>query len=264
MWFTTHAGELYFSAFTAATGQEVWKVRTDGVAVPVIDLEAGAGNSNPSGFASHDGELYFTAFRSDVGFEPWKVRADGGVVLVGDLRAGREGSNPSEFTEHDGEIYFSANNGTAGGELLYRITDGGAPALVDGLEPGFGPFAAGGLTSFRGELYFIATNFLTGSELWKVRTDGVAVRVADIAPQNLLEFDRPAASRWSSPRCRAMCWSDAHARGSLYFGARGAPDGHELWRIGTSGPPVLVADIDPGPASSFPMEFATLSGDVLV
>src|SRR5215471_915493 len=103
-------------------------------------------------------------------------------------------------------------------------------------------------------LFFVAGTPLTGAELWK--SDGTGpgtVLVKDIAegsPSSLLLRNQGLPGRRFPMPAIAV-------NGTLFFAPNDRVHGVELWKTdGSDAGTVLVKDIAPGPASSFPAEFA--------
>ena len=136
---------LYFQAYTAATGNELYRLRPDGVTVALVgEVIAGgasglprpwfsAGNGTPfatladtSLFGAQQSELYFEVNDGVHGAELWKVKADGTVALASDIRPGATGSVPNNLTQFNGELYFAANDGGPTGVNLWKVASNGA------------------------------------------------------------------------------------------------------------------------------------------
>src|SRR5204863_136231 len=106
-------------------------------------------------------------------------------------------------------------------------------------------------TVVRGTLYFTADDGVNGRELWK--SDGTAagtVLVKDINP----------GSTCCSPA--SVYHSNLTAVGAtLFFSASDGVHGGELWKSnGTAAGTVLVKDINPGSAGSYPVFLADVRG----
>jgi ELWxxDGT repeat protein len=218
--FTTSGTDVYFSAFTNATGRELWKF--DGTSVALVkDIYSGPGGSFPADLRPLSaGVLLFTAFDETHGMELW--RTDGssaGTALVKDIWAGEQGS-VRILRVIDGKAYVAANDGIHGSELW--ITDGteagtqlvknfdgdetntylevpgklGAQVIVltdqgvwstDGTDAGTIVLRAGMLSAagvaVGSQIFFRGQDAASGQELW--RTDGTEAgtfRLTDIGP----------------------------------------------------------------------------------
>ena len=84
--FTAFEGALYFSAETAATCSELFRLDGTTGVVTAIDLQAGAGSSfagEDGGFFRYDGALYFNAFDDTVGSDAlFRLNDDGTSATV--------------------------------------------------------------------------------------------------------------------------------------------------------------------------------------
>lgn len=121
---TVFNNTLYFSAFTVAEGNELWKFNGASAAL-VKDIFPGSASSNPFGFTFSNNTMLFRASGDASGSELWIT--DGTTVntrLVRDINP-TGSSAPSLLTAINNTVYFTANNGTAGQELYkFDNTDG--------------------------------------------------------------------------------------------------------------------------------------------
>jgi ELWxxDGT repeat protein len=174
--------------------------------------------------------------------------------LVADINPGTPGSTPYLYAQLNGTLFLTADDGVHGRELWK--SDGAATGtiLVKDIYPGPTRGIAGTtMTAFNGLVYFTADDGVHGAELW--RTDGTAdgtVLFADLNPG-------PAGSKPTT---------DGHSmtvfNGCLYFTADDGARGVELWKTdGTLAGTTLVADINPGPGSSFPGNVVVLAGKMV-
>ncbi len=212
-------GELYFNASTAATGQELWKVKADGTVVSLGDLNPGAASFAPLLIDAVEmgGELYFVAQTANSGEELWKITASGNVVQAADIVAGPVSSSPAYYSlmEFDGALYFSATTAEEGGELWKYTPSGGAIRVLD-IVPGKEGSNPVPRIIFNGELYFTAWTPATGVELWRLKANGSAELVKDINPgtgggiahsNNFVVFDQKLWFRGYTPDGGAELWS---------------------------------------------------------
>ncbi len=88
-WFTNVNGTLFFDAFSATTGEALWKSDgTDAGTVLVKDIYPG-GASGLKEFVNVDGTLFFQANDGTHGNELWKSDGtDVGTVMVKDIWPG--------------------------------------------------------------------------------------------------------------------------------------------------------------------------------
>jgi ELWxxDGT repeat protein len=288
--FTNVNGTLYFRATDGLNGVELWK--SDGTSagtVMVKDLVPGSNNSFPNYLVEMNGLLFFSA-TSGGKLGLWKT--DGtpeGTVLVKDSNGGTTSLGPKNTTNVNGTLFFAGNDsdgstalfksdGTTAGTVLVKDTFPGNANPLDGFR------------AVNGTLYFVADDGIHGKELWK--SDGSAagtVLVKDIAPgtssgylysltnisgtlyftaqqlgagQELWKSDGTAAGTVQVKdidpgTSGAMPSWLTGIDGTVFFGAMdgfGSKDhGYELWKSnGTAAGTVMVKDINPGSASSFP------------
>jgi len=221
------AGRIFFSAFTSASGRELWM--SDGTpagTVPVQDIRPGAGDGIPFAYpgdvingpsmAALGSSAVFLADDGVHGLEPWvSDGTPGGTILLADVAPGSAGSNPGWVTAVGGHVFFVADDGVHGRELW--ATDG-TPAgtvLLD-LEPGPGSSLPNHLTPVGNVLLFSAWDPAHGRELWV--SDGTAAgtsRVQDIAPGAL-----SASPLGITP-----------SGANVYFAANDNTHGFELWTL---------------------------------
>ena len=221
------------------------------VAAPVIrslgDLNAGAGEGDPSNFTKLGTKVIFAATDETKGREIW--RTDGtavGTKMIKDINPSGD-SWPNGFHVVNGYALFSADNG--GGEELWR-TDGTATGTRKVKDINGNPNTGSdvGISGRYGNLlYFYADDGVHGTELW--RSDGTATGTKMLKDVN--------AGAGDSDSCCPRQF------GSLVlFQAFDPVHGVELWK--TSGTPAstsFVADIISGPTSSNPLHSGTAAGD---
>jgi ELWxxDGT repeat protein len=130
--------------------------------------------------------------------------------------------------------------GSAVGADLQKLTD---------IAPSGGNVAGSDPSNFikiGNALFFAATSATYGRELWK--TDGTTagtVLVKDIVP-GTYQYNNSTINNSSNPESLTAVGS------TLYFTARDASSGRELWKSdGTAAGTVMVKDIFPGTSSSF-------------
>ncbi len=156
---TVVGNQVFFSAYTTATGRELWK--TDGTTagtVLVRDINPGSANSNPVELTALNGRLLFQATSAANGRELWQ--SDGtaaGTFILKEFNPGTASGDPGNLVAVGSRrVYFSANDGATGNEL-WR-TDGTAAGTIRLADTYPGP-GGGGATCIAlagGQMYFKA------------------------------------------------------------------------------------------------------------
>jgi ELWxxDGT repeat protein len=199
--FAVRGDAFYFAATDGVHGIELWRSDgTDGGTVMLRDINPGAGDSYPTGFAALGSELFFQARSATGGSgELWKTDGTSvGTVRVSDrvrvLLADpldSSGLPVVPLTPLGGSLFFMGS-GDMSGTGLWK-TDGTADGTVKVKDLG-----AAGRTGFgvlNGTLLFGITRFdaaqsLRHDELW--RSDGSAEGTAIVKPVGIV----PCAGPW--------------------------------------------------------------------
>jgi ELWxxDGT repeat protein/cysteine-rich repeat protein len=219
-------GRLFFVAYDATSGFELWKSDgTEESTVLVKDIRPGWHSSMPSELTKVHGTLFFCAYGPDSGSELWKSDGtEAGTVLVKDINPGADHSFPANLTDVNGTLFFSADDGTHGSELWRSDGTGAGTVLVKDICLGpetsdLGPLSYENQTGFADlnrSLFFAADDGTSGRELW--RSDGTeegTQQLADIVP----------GSGGSSPRALTV------AGPLLFFSAEDDSAAEELWAV---------------------------------
>ncbi len=179
--FVEYKDELYFTAFTPSTGNELYKVNKSGNIVNVADINPGANNhSNPKGFFVYNGRLFFSADNGTDGVELWYTIVSSGTAkgnsasttaMFKDINSQTNGnSKPTDFITYDGKMYFNADNGVDGKELWE--SDGTVAGTI--MKQNINPSGDSNPRDFivsNNLLYFSANDGTNGDELWKYSND---------------------------------------------------------------------------------------------
>ena len=257
---------VVFTGRSARTSVEPW--RSDGTKtgtrmlrdiapgrVPDACASAAGCGSQPAGsfpgsFVTVGDSAYFTAFDPKHGRELW--RTDGttnGTRLVADISPGKKsGIQGSTLVVLDGEFYLAADDGRHGQELWRSDGTRAGTSMIRDVAPGRDSLnprdlvAAGDLSSSPPTMVSTVGSYGGPMAPRRARSSS-ATSDPDALPRN--------------PR------TSIAAEDHLFFTARDAEHGRELWRTdGTAEGTVLVSDIEPGEEGSLLGDFAVL-GDRL-
>ena len=140
---------MYFSAYDAQHGREVWRYRVAAGTQRVSDFADRVGDPNPADLAEFRGDLVFAA---TVGSNDRELyRFDNQVVTrMADLHPGPFGSFPTGMTSFGNDLVFAADNGQVGIEPWMH--DGQRVSLIADLEPGLRDSTFSGSGELPGQL----------------------------------------------------------------------------------------------------------------
>jgi ELWxxDGT repeat protein len=183
------------------------------------------------------------------------------ATLVKDINPGVGSSNIGSALSFNGLLIFTATDGTSGTELWKSDGTAAGTAMLKDINPGAGSSFPSNFVELNGVLVFSATDS-SGTELWK--TDGTAAGTGllkDINPG--AGSSNPALLSWYTGGAGFAARDDVY-NGLAFFAADDGANGVELWKTdGTAGGTSLVMDINPGAASSSPMEMVLQNGKLL-
>ncbi|MCI5055656.1 MAG: T9SS type A sorting domain-containing protein [Flavobacteriales bacterium] len=186
----------------------------------------------PSWFLEFNGEVYFNPFGNEI----WKTDGTpGNAVSITSFP-----SAVSEPVVIGNKFYFTTSD-VHGRELWGSDGTNSGTALVKDIFPGPIDGIKSDLIAYNNKIYFSACDSLDNTELWS--SDGTAS-----GTQQILDININGSGL-------GIHWGDQfyEHNGELYFTAYTISEGTELWKTdGTATGTKLVADINPGPSSSFP------------
>lgn len=147
---------LLFSAYTVATGDELWISNgTSAGTGMVLDLNPGSNASLPDEFVQLGDVAVFAATRAGVGRELFVTDGTAaGTQLLRDFYPGGPWGYPSGLVRWRGEAYFTARTPTYGYELWKTDGTAAGTQLVVDLMPGPADANIGALTPAGDMLYF--------------------------------------------------------------------------------------------------------------
>lgn len=197
-------------------------------------------------------QLYFVGDDGVHGRELWIT--DGtpaGTHLLVDLMPGPAGSDPTALAGVSGRVFLSAFTPQSGREPW--VCDAQGPRMIGDLNTSGTPAAGSlpeGFALVGSSVVFVAGNATHGRELWVTSATGDPATtrlLLDIAPGPADGIPGPFRPRLIGQH--------------LYFAARDAASGIELWRTdGTPEGTVRHADVRPGPSSSEPVQLLESAG----
>ena len=245
-------GSVYFFAQGPSDGTNTGLYKSNGTVAGTTEIAADVNGGNL--VVAADGELFF-----DGSGGLWKSDGTTAGTVLFDPIVPYKGTGPNSLFTAGNTLYFQelpqelfASDGTAAGTTMVYA---GAPVTA--------------MASLNGKLYFSDEGTLYSSDGTSAGTQpvpGIATRVGNLFSDNgvlyLTEGSSPNVSLWKTDGTAAGTVEVstapnqgigpfAEANGILYFYGTDATHGTELWRSdGTAAGTHLVADINPGPASS--------------
>jgi ELWxxDGT repeat protein len=225
---------------------------------PLLDINPGAGDSFPTGFANVNGQIFFAATDGTAhGRELWKTNGAGaGTTLVSDINPGSNGSYPYFMTNVGGTLFFVANDGVHGFELWESNGTSAGTFLVKDINPGASNSYPRELTNLNGTLLFFANDGTHGPSLWESNGTASGTQLVKSVNSARIQGDLYVAYPSDS-------YAMANVNGTLFFDAKSVANGFELYRSdGTPGGTMLVADLNPGPGGSYPKDLTNVNGSL--
>jgi ELWxxDGT repeat protein len=138
-------GNLFFSAYDAAHGRELWTSNgASAGTVMVRDTRLNVPGSSPGNLTNGNGRVFFSADDGVHGAELWT--SDGtsaGTVLLRDIHAGTAGASIASLAVVGTKLYFRADDGVHGAEPWSTTTLNAAPQLDVTTSPTLNPVAGG-------------------------------------------------------------------------------------------------------------------------
>ncbi len=181
------------------------------------------------------------------------------AVLARDANVTPLGSSPHDVVEFAGAAYFAAQDDEHGTELWTSDGTVAGTRMIKDINPGIAGSAPQALSVIGGKLFFVAQDGLDGFELWM--SDGTDPGTS------LVQDIRPGPDSGANPESFGPCdvpVTIADLNGLAFFPADDGEHGFELWASdGTAQGTHLVADLNPGPATSCPSELKPLADQIV-
>ncbi|MCA8976826.1 MAG: hypothetical protein KDC98_19040 [Planctomycetes bacterium] len=238
--------QLYFSYYSAVSGDELWRWDPTNGAQIVVDYAPGTANHNPEVLTpcctSAGPRLFYSGFEIGHGHELFITDGTAaGTHRVKEIVAGSGSSLPARMKAVGQRVFFAASDGTHGSELF--VSDGTASGTYMTLDirPGNWGSNPDELHALGDRVLFAADDGSSGKELWI--SDGTAAGTHMVVEIN------PGSTGSDPVQFVSM-------GGLVYFVATGPNFGREVWR--TDGTAAGTAPIGNflGPNSFGPFELA--------
>jgi ELWxxDGT repeat protein len=246
-----HGGDLYFAAYTPATGGELF--RMDGATEQVslaAEFVPGPASMNASEIVAAGGAIYANVNDGVHGREVYRYDVATGIVsLTGDLYPGSVSSSPEYLAALGDDLYFRAAAPGVGAELFRVDGATGVAALAADIHASSSSDPRE-LIAYEGDLYFRANDGVHGNEPW--RLDG------DTGQVTLLGDLLPGVQGVGG-------WNWAEAGGDLYFAAYIGvnPSRAGVFRVDAAGQLAqLPFDVPAGGTCCLPRGFTAFEGAV--
>lgn len=225
---------VYFGAWEAQHGRELWRFTPGDGAILVADIAAGSDSSSPGrdGMITVNDTLYFVADDGVHGSELWQYDVHHGASMVTDLRPGESGSGIDTLTAMGGTLYFTANIGDGRDLWEYDPPASALTRIPIKAAPETGSFSLFGYRSlqvYQDRLVFAASDGIYGLELWSYAPDTGPLMLADIQPGSDNSFPRHLTA----------------VNERLYLAADDGVNGEALWLFTPDTGATLLADFDP-------------------
>jgi ELWxxDGT repeat protein len=246
-------GTLFFDADDGTHGIELWESNGSAAGTFLVkDINPGQSASYPAYLTNVNGTLFFRADDGTHGFDLWESNGSAsGTFLVKDINPGSISGGPYSPANVNGTLFFAAIDGTHGFELWESNGTAAGTFLVKDINPGTNGSYANFLTNVNGTLFFEANDGTHGFELWE--SNGSA------AGTFLVKDINPGVSDSLSINPKQPYFTNVS--GTLFFAADDGTHGFELWESnGSAAGTVMVQDIDPGSANSYPEQLTNVSG----
>ncbi|QLE54146.1 S-layer family protein [Nostoc sp. TCL26-01] len=286
---TLNAGTYYIRVYTINTAYDNNSINTfytlDISAqgqVKKLEINPGAGSSNPSNLTALGNTLYFTSDDGGAnGVQLWKSDGNTNTRLTN-----INGFNPSNLLVFNNKLYFTASNSTFGRELWEY--NGTTASRISDINPNTGNSDPSNLTVVGSQLFLTAVDSSAVRKLWVY--NGTTVSLADINPgfassgtptfttafNNRLLFTAQNNNQlWSTDGTVAGTQvinvggvTNSTPRrltvvgNTLYFTANNGTSGFEIWQYQSGTTASLVKDITAG-NNSFAPDYLTAVGNTL-
>jgi len=256
---TVLGSQILFAANDGTNGTELWS-SGGGAPTMLLNIDGGAGDSNPRFLQTIGNRVYFTAGPANARTAYVTDGTAAGTIQLSTAIVDERNGDGKIFTQSGNRVFFSANGGN-GLELWSTNGTAAGTSQVKDIRPGAAGSDISDMVSVNGILYFGANDGVHGSELW--RSDGTSagtVMVEDIEigsvgsnPSNFVIANNSTLNNSGA----------ANGTPTVLFAATTALYGRELWQTdGTEAGTIIVKDIAPGVRSSNPTNLTSIDGTI--
>jgi len=256
---TVLGNQILFAANDGVNGTELW-TSSGGAPTLLLNIDGGAGDSNPRYLQTVGNRVYFTAGPANARTAYVTDGTAAGTIQLSTAIVDERNGDGEIFRLSGNRVFFSANGGQ-GFELWSTNGTAAGTSQVRDIRAGAAGSDITGMISYNGVLYFGANDGIKGSELW--RSDGTAAGtflVKDIE-------EGPGSSNPSGFAIanNSTLNNDGIVNGTptLLFAATTDALGRELYQTrGLEANTVIVKDIAPGRRSSNPANLTSIDGTI--
>lgn len=237
---------LYFAAASDTQGREFWISDGTPAGTVMLDINPGAGSSDPAALSVVGNDLYFRANDGTNGAELWRSQGTAGTTqMVHDICPGAASSSPGTVVSYGTEFFFSADDGTNGRELWRTDGTSAGTTLAFNLSAGSASTSFTLIISSGTYIFFHGTS---SGNTGIYRSNGTLGGTQFLGP------------------CGSSPEKVSAAGANMFFAAYDATNGRELWGTG-GGAPALLGNFTPGSGGTWtsidPVPFRIFGGNLV-
>src|SRR5262249_3732772 len=250
---TEFNGNVWFLGATAtlAEGFQLYKLGFDGSVTKWTSINPAGGGvcvgSNPD-ITTMSEALWCNGLTGAGGFQLFKLGFDGSVTQWTAIPG--VSLNPQDLTGFNGNEWFNGATATQGNQL-YKLGFDGSVTKWTAINPGGGGLNPQNMLEFANALWFDGQT-ADGGQLFKLGADGSVTQWTAVPGG----FDPQLVSAASSDPDSTP---SSIFQNAAWLSGSNSATGTELYKLGADGSVTLWKDINPGPPSSFPHDWARLA-----
>ncbi|MEN3943260.1 ELWxxDGT repeat protein [Prosthecobacter sp. SYSU 5D2] len=251
---------LYLAIDTPLTGSELW--RSDGTLEGtqlVLDIVPGIGGSEPRNLTVVGNRVFFTALNAELGRDLWVTNGQAAGTRL--LKSFAVGEDPTNLTAFNGSLIFSGTDAANGRELWKSDGTPAGTVISRNINPAAGqPSGPADFYNFNDQfLYFTAYDPTNGRELW--RMNPALASDIYIQTENGPTSGLPGTTSAGSPIGMTFMptFESNVTNPYIYFAARNATIGREIFRTDGQGSYEPKSDVAPGNLDADPRSFTVMS-----